>query len=167
MPTHHLRPTPHIWAPGMRVLVGSTPHRVLDTHVGCFLADGDYHEVLLAPETEGGSVRWLSTDYVTLDRDDPTTRRLLECLNPDDAPHDGSSSSSGSSNSDCRSSSSSSSTSSSPSSDANSLDVEAIQERLEGSMSGHVSDMAWKLLAHAERDILDLIAEVRRLRGRE
>jgi hypothetical protein len=34
-------------------------------------------------------------------------------------------------------------------------------------MSGHVSDMGWKLLAHAERDILDLVAEVKRLRARE
>ena len=166
MPTHHLRPTPHIWAPGMRVLVGATPHRVISTHVGCFLADGDYHEVLLAPETDGESVRWLSTDYVTLDLDDPTTRRLLECLTQNDPSHGGDAASSGSSKSGFKSSSSSSSTSSSPSSESNSLDLEAIRERLEGSMSGHVSDMGWKLLAHAERDILDLIAEVRRLRGR-
>lgn len=164
---HHLRPTPHIWAPGMRVLVGATPHRVLATHVGCFLADGDYHEVLISPEMEEGRARWISTDYTTLDLEDPTTRRLLECLTQNDPSHGGDAPSSGSSKSGFRSDSSSSSTSSSPSSAFNSLDVEVIRERLEGSMSGHVSDMAWKLLTHAERDILDLIAEVRRLRGRE
>lgn len=149
----------------MRVFTGGSPHRVLATHVGCFLEEGDYHEVLVTPEAEGGRAAWVSTDRVTLDLDDPTTRRLLECLTLNDLLRGGDASSSGSSKSGFRSDSSSSSTSSSPSSASNSLDIEAIRERLEGSMSGHVSDMGWKLLTHAERDILDLIAEVRRLRG--
>ena len=96
----------------------------------------------------------------------PKSRRLSECPSQNDAPRGEPASSSGASNSGCRLRSSSSSTSSSLFSTDNSLDVEAILERLQGSMSGHVSDMGWKLLTHAEQDILDLIAEVRRLRGR-
>ena len=166
MPAQHLRPTPHLWSPGMRVFMANAPYRVLATHVGCFLEDGDYHEVLIAPEVEGAGALWINADRAVIDREDPTTRRLLECPTPNDAPHGGCESSSGGPNSDFRSPSSSSSISSSPFSSDNSLDVEAILERLQGSMSGHVSDMGWKLLTHAERDILDLVAEVKRLRGR-
>jgi len=147
----------------MRVLLpNGVAHRVLATHVGWFLTEGDYHEVLITPESEGRGSMWVCTDRVKLDLNDPTTRRLLECTS------DGSSaSSSGGSNSASKSSSSASSTDSSASSDSNSLDLDAILTRLSGSMSGHVSDMGWKLLAHAERDILDLVAEVKRLRARE
>ena len=44
------------------------------------------------------------------------------------------------------------------------LDLDALEERLRSSVENHPSDAAWHLLAHAERDILALVAEVRHLR---
>jgi hypothetical protein len=44
------------------------------------------------------------------------------------------------------------------------LDIDALVERLRSSVENHPSDAAWHLLAHAERDILDLVREVARLR---
>lgn len=44
------------------------------------------------------------------------------------------------------------------------LDIDALVERLRSSVENHPSDAAWHLLAHAERDILALVKEVRRLR---
>jgi hypothetical protein len=47
------------------------------------------------------------------------------------------------------------------------LDLDALEERLRSSVENHPSDAAWHLLAHAERDILALVKEVRRLRDEE
>jgi len=49
-------------------------------------------------------------------------------------------------------------------SDHDPLDLDALVERLRSSVENHPSDAAWHLLAHAERDILALVAEVCRLR---
>lgn len=149
------------WLPGMGVTLGGGVFRVLKVHHGDFLEDGDYVELLLCEEAEDAQPTWMLPRYVTVLADDPVTRSLLAC--PD-------ASSSLSSTSPSRSGSCSSGTPSSASSswsaataDAG-LDIDAVVERLRASVENHPSDAAWHLLAHAERDILDLVKEVRRLR---
>lgn len=168
----------HLWVPGMGVFVRGVPARVLDVHVGWFLAEGDYYEVLVLAKHDGARPEWALGKYVTLDHDDLATRSIIEWTNHvSKAPPSADASSSGSSTSSSRPPSSSSSKTSSPSSTEKSsapsgsssseVDLDAVLERLAGSMSGHVSDMGWKLLAHAERDIQALVNEVRRLRARD
>lgn len=134
---------------------------MLKVHRGDFLEADDHVELLVCLEQEGATPSWVLPRYVTLLLDDPTTRSLLAWY--DDAP-------SSSSTSPSRRSASSSGRTSLPCSSSNAatadagVDIDALVERLRSSVENHPSDAAWHLLAHAERDILDLVKEVRRLR---
>jgi hypothetical protein len=161
----------------MGVLVRGAPARVLDVHVGWFLSEGDYYELLVVEARDGAHPEWVLEKYIAFDHADRATRSILEWTSHvSKALPSADESSSASSTSSSRSSSSPSSTTCSPSSSERSsrpavdtsseVDLDAILERLDGSMSGHVSDMGWKLLTHAERDICILVEEVRRLRNR-
>ena len=150
------------WMPGMAVSIGGGLLRVLKVHHGDFLEADDHVELLVCAEEEGATPSWVMPRYVTVLLDDPTTRSLLAWY-CDDAP---SSSSTSPSRRLCSSSgktSSASSSSSAGTADAG-VDIDALVERLRSSVENHPSDAAWHLLAHAERDILDLVQEVRRLR---
>ncbi len=64
------------WVPGMGVFVRGRPARLLDVHVGWFLAEGDYYELLVVE----GEARpeWVLEKHITLDTDDLATRSILE-----------------------------------------------------------------------------------------
>ncbi len=149
--------------PGMAVSLGGGVLRVLKAHRGDFLEADDHVELLVCAEEEGATPSWVLPRYVTVLLDDPTTRSLL-AWHYDDAP---SSCSTSSSRRPCsssgRTSSASSSSSCSTAADSG-VDIDALVERLRSSVENHPSDAAWHLLAHAERDILALVKEVRRLR---
>ena len=147
------------FTPGMAVTVGGPLLRVLRVYEGDFL-EGSYTELLVVEEDEHATPWWVQPRYVTSVGDDLANRSIEEWL---------AARSTTSLTLASRSHSSSFGTTSSPSfessSSARPLDLHAIVERIRESMSKHPSDAAWYLLAHAERDILDLVDEVKRLRG--
>ena len=150
------------WMPGMAVSVGGGVLRVLKVHRGDFLEADDHVELLVCAEEEGATPSWVLPRYVTVLLDDPTTRSLLAWY-CDDAPSSSSTSPSRRPSSSSGRTSSASSSSSTCAADEV-LDIDALVERLRSSVENHPSDAAWHLLAHAERDILALVKEVRRLR---
>lgn len=150
------------WMPGMAVSVGGGVLRVLKVHRGDFLEADDHVELLVCAEEEGATPSWVLPRYVTVLLDDPTTRSLLAWY-CDDAPSSSSTSPSRRPSSSSGRTSSASSSSSTGTADEV-LDIDALVERLRSSVENHPSDAAWHLLAHAERDILALVKEVRRLR---
>jgi len=148
----------------MAVSIGGKLMRVLAVHRGDYLEPDDHAELLVCLAEEDARPEWVMPRYATVLLDDPTTRSLVSWYA--DAPsfsstppsRPASSSSSGGSSGRSSVSSTSSGTERDP------LDLDALVERLRSSVENHPSDAAWHLLAHAERDILLLVKEVRRLR---
>jgi hypothetical protein len=66
------------WVPGMGVFVRGKPARLLDVHVGWFLAEGDYYELLVVEAGENPRPEWVLEKHITLDTDDLATRSILE-----------------------------------------------------------------------------------------
>jgi hypothetical protein len=145
--------------PGMAVTLGGNLLRILKVHKGDYL-DGSYTELLVVDSSEDATPTWMLPRYLTLVGDDLVNRSVEEWNRARS-----SSCSTLQSRLPASSSGSSSSPSSSAKSGTSSLDVEDIVARIRESMSKHPSDAAWYLLAHAEQDILDLVEEVKRLRG--
>lgn len=139
------------WQPGMAVTLGGATLRVVRVYEGDYLG-GSYIELLVVEENEHATPTWVLPRYVSVVVDEcPTDPRTLG--------------SSVSLTSPSRQPSSPSFNSSSPSScSPATLDTQAIRSRLRESMTAHPMDAALHLLTHAERDILDLCAEVDALR---